>query len=70
MKPAKLIAVGRSYAKPGGRPRQIRPKIAFMFTGQGSQYPAMCQELYKAEARFAETIHQVASILDPEMGFP
>ncbi len=49
---------------------RIRPRIAFMFTGQGAQYPDMGLELYKSEGRFAATINQVGSIIDPELGVP
>ena len=49
---------------------RIKPKVAFMFTGQGAQYPEMGRELYKNEARFAETLERVAAIIDPELGVP
>lgn len=49
---------------------KIKPRIAFMFTGQGAQYPEMGRELYETEPRFAETIDQVASLMDPELGVP
>ena len=49
---------------------RIRPKIAFMFTGQGAQYPGMGAELYKTEAHFAETLDRVAAIMDDELGVP
>jgi len=49
---------------------RIRPRLAFMFTGQGAQYVGMGQELYKTEPRFAETLSQVAEIIDPELGVP
>ncbi len=49
---------------------KIKPRIAFMFTGQGAQYAEMGRELYQTEARFAETIQRVASIMDSELGVP
>ena len=49
---------------------KIKPKIAFIFTGQGSQYADMGRELYASEPRFAETINRIASIMDPELGAP
>ena len=49
---------------------KIKPKIAFIFTGQGSQYADMGRELYASEPRFAETINRIASIMDPELGTP
>jgi acyl transferase domain-containing protein len=49
---------------------KIKPKIAFIFTGQGSQYADMGRELYENEPRFAETINRVASYMDAELGAP
>ncbi len=49
---------------------RVKPKIAFLFTGQGSQYPDMSRELYETEARYRQTIDQLASILDPELEIP
>lgn len=59
----KGMAHGQIFAK-------VKPKIAFIFTGQGSQYADMGYELYKDEPRFAETINRLASIMDPELGAP
>lgn len=55
------LAVGQGVSK-------IRPRLAFMFTGQGAQYAGMGQELYKSEPRFAAAIQKVAEIMDPELG--
>lgn len=59
----KGMAYGQIFPK-------IKPKIAFVFTGQGSQYADMGRELYENEPRFAETINRIASIVDPELGVP
>jgi acyl transferase domain-containing protein len=48
----------------------IKPRIAFIFTGQGAQYAGMGRELYENEPRFAETINQIASIMDSDLGAP
>ncbi len=60
---AKGLAAGQSRLR-------LRPRVAFMFTGQGAQFAGMGAELYKTDARFAETLDRVAASLDPEMGVP
>lgn len=47
-----------------------KPKIAFMFTGQGAQYAGMGQKLYQTEARFAAAIDRCATFMDDELGAP
>jgi phthiocerol/phenolphthiocerol synthesis type-I polyketide synthase E len=42
--------------------------IAFMFSGQGSQYVNMAQELYKSEPAFQEPLDRCAEILKPLLG--
>ncbi|MGH6822903.1 MAG: beta-ketoacyl synthase N-terminal-like domain-containing protein, partial [Methylocella sp.] len=44
------------------------PKLAFLFPGQGAQYPGMGQGLYRRYPVFARTIDQCASILEPLLG--
>jgi acyl transferase domain-containing protein len=45
-----------------------RPAITFMFSGQGSQYVNMGQDLYDSEPIFRETVDRCADILLPILG--
>jgi acyl transferase domain-containing protein len=44
------------------------PSVAFLFTGQGAQYPKMGWELYQHQREFRETVNECAAILKPELG--
>ncbi|WP_416966869.1 beta-ketoacyl synthase N-terminal-like domain-containing protein [Streptomyces sp. 4F14] len=47
-----------------------RARTAFVFTGQGVQYPGMGRELYDSEAVFADAIDRCAEVLDGELPLP
>ncbi len=42
-----------------------KPKIAWLFTGQGSQYEGMGYQLYQTQPKFRETLDYCAKILQP-----
>ena len=48
-----------AYSESGTR------SVAFLFSGQGAQYPQMARELYELEAPFREQVDQCAEILRP-----
>ena len=54
---------------PGGRGR-APAKIAFLFTGQGSQYIGMGRELFATQPLFRELLEQCAELLAPVLPRP
>ncbi|MEU1687496.1 SDR family NAD(P)-dependent oxidoreductase [Micromonospora sp. NPDC005707] len=44
------------------------PRVAYLFSGQGSQYAGMGAELYAEDPAFAATVDECAELLRPELG--
>ncbi len=69
-----LAAFAAGQEAPGIRTHHVKqvdpPAIAFVFTGQGAQYPGMGRTLYATEPLFRATLDQCAAILAPHMERP
>jgi acyl transferase domain-containing protein len=50
------------------RARTVPPRVVFLFSGQGSQHPAMAQELYLHEPTFRMWVDRCAELLRAELG--
>ncbi|AUB35345.1 Non-ribosomal peptide synthetase component F [Nostoc flagelliforme CCNUN1] len=69
-----LSAFGAGEDTAGLKSEQLKkkklPKLAFLFTGQGSQYVGMGRQLYNTQPIFREAIDKCAQILHPYLKQP
>ncbi|MDK2122752.1 type I polyketide synthase [Parachitinimonas caeni] len=56
--------------QPAGSRRPSKPKLAFVFTGQGAQYPGMGRGLYEHFPVFRDTWREADAILANQLGGP
>ncbi|TKK75908.1 SDR family NAD(P)-dependent oxidoreductase, partial [Herbidospora galbida] len=63
----RAVAEGRAHPSVVRGDADRRPRTAFLFTGQGSQYAGMGAELYQAEPVFAAAFDEVAAAFAPHL---
>ncbi|MFJ9112488.1 amino acid adenylation domain-containing protein [Streptomyces sp. NPDC102283] len=59
--------------EPGGQAGSLvrsRPRVAFLFPGQGSQFPAQDRALYRTARVFRDTLDEASTLLGPVCGRP
>ena len=69
---ADLAAEARAHAAPdpARQPVDHPPRVGFLFSGQGSQYPSMGAELDRHQPVFRRAIDRCASVLDARLAHP
>ena len=68
---AKIQAFAGGLTEPGGAaPVPGPPKVCFLFTGQGAQYPLVGHQLWEVEPVFRAALDRCAQIMDPLLPRP
>ncbi|MFP3941414.1 MAG: alpha/beta fold hydrolase [Thermoanaerobaculia bacterium] len=64
---AALEVLDRRLSRTGMAPDRP-PQVAFLFPGQGAQFPGMGEALYREEPVFRAALDRCAELLEPELG--
>ncbi|WP_326696604.1 type I polyketide synthase [Streptomyces sp. NBC_01754] len=64
---AAVAALRAGGKRPAGEAAPERPRLAWLFSGQGAQYAGMGASLYRTEPVFRDTVDTCAELLAPEL---